>query len=71
MVTSTHGMCVTKSTQDKPQRDFCSLLVRHRLGKKRIHCARGRCLVVTVALQRERTKAAAVELAPHTVRPYV
>ncbi|GJT38519.1 ACT domain-containing protein ACR9-like protein [Tanacetum coccineum] len=28
----------------------------------------GRCLVVTVALQRERTTAAAVELAPHTER---
>ncbi|GJV32230.1 hypothetical protein Tco_1392630 [Tanacetum coccineum] len=31
----------------------------------------GRCLVVTVALQRERTTAAAVELAPHTERPCV
>ncbi|GJT24951.1 hypothetical protein Tco_0894888 [Tanacetum coccineum] len=29
----------------------------------------GRCLVVTVALQRERTTAAAVELAPHTEHP--
>ncbi|GJU09064.1 hypothetical protein Tco_1125494 [Tanacetum coccineum] len=39
-----------------------------RLRKKRTHRARGRCLVVTVALQRERTTAAAVELAPHTER---
>ncbi|GJT37389.1 hypothetical protein Tco_0937254 [Tanacetum coccineum] len=44
---------------------------KSKFRKKRTHRARGRCLVVTVALQRERTTTAAVELAPHTERPCV